>query len=115
MMKYLESHGKLSNTQHAYRQKHSTVTCLADLIDEIRRRRDRNETVGVIGMDLSKAFDSINHNILMKKLSEIGAGPNLITWMKSYLTSRKQRVKFKQFISDEEEVLSGVPQGRRPL
>ena len=111
IMEYLEKHGILSNTQHAYRHNHSTVSCLADLVDEIRRRRDRNETVGVIGMDLSKAFDSLNHNILQKKLIEIGAGPNLITWMKSYLTNRKQRVKFKNVVSDEEEVSSGVPQG----
>ena len=62
-------------------------------------------------MDLSKAFDSLNHNILMKKLIEIGVGPNLVQWMGSYLKSRKQRVKFKNFLSDEEEVLSGVPQG----
>merc|ERR1711874_762763 len=90
---------------------HSTVTCLADLVDEIRRRRDRNETVGVIGMDLSKAFDSINHNILQQKLIEIGIGPNVITWMTSYLTNRKQLVKFKNIQSDKETVTSGVPQG----
>ena len=111
MMEYLEKNGIISNTQHAYQRNHSTVTCLADLVDEIRRRRDRNETVGIVGMDLSKAFDSINHNILMKKLIEVGAGPNMITWMKSYLTNRKQCVKFKKVVSDEEEVLSGVPQG----
>ena len=111
LMKYLESNQILSSTQHAYRRNHSTVTCLADLTDEIRRRRDRNETVVVLGMDLSKAFDSINHNILMKKLAIIGCGPNLITWMRSYLTNRKQRVKFKNVTSDEEVVESGVPQG----
>ena len=108
-MEYLEKHGILSNTQHAYRHNHSTVSCLADLIDEIRRRRDRNETVGVIGMDLSKAFDSINHNILQQKLIEIGIGPNVIKWMKSYLSNR--HVKFKNIESDKEMVTSGVPQG----
>ena len=110
-MAYLEGGGKLSDTQHAYRRGHSTVTCLADLVDEIRRRRDRNETVGVIGMDLSKAFDSINHDILLKKLMEIGAGPYLMTWMKSYLSNRKQCVKFKNIKSGMETVTSGVPQG----
>ena len=62
-------------------------------------------------MDLSKAFDSINHNKLLKKLIQIGCGPNLVTWMSSYLEGRKQRVKFKNILSDEQEVLSGVPQG----
>ena len=89
IMEYLEENQLLSTTQHAYRRGHSTVTCLADLVDEIRRR-DRNETIGVIGMDLSKAFDSINHNILQQKLKEIGIGPNVITWMKSYLKDRRQ-------------------------
>ena len=111
LMNHLEEHKLLSNTQHAYRRLHSTVTCLADLIDEIRKRRDRNETIGVIGMDLSKAFDSINHNILQKKLIELGMGPNVITWMKSYLKERKQHVKFKNIESDTETVTSGVPQG----
>ena len=111
LITYLEKHNLLATTQHAYRRLHSTVTCLADLVDEIRRRRDRNETVGVIGMDLSKAFDSINHNILQQKLIEIGIGPNVITWMKSYLTNRKQLVKFKNIQSDKETVTSGVPQG----
>ena len=111
LMNYLEEQNKLTNTQHAYRRSHSTVTCLADLVDEIRRRRDRNETVGVIGMDLSKAFDSINHNILQQKLIEIGIGPNVITWMISYLKDRQQQVKFNNIISDQETVTSGVPQG----
>ena len=107
----MEEKGILSKTQHAYRRNHSTITCLADLIDDIRRRRDGNETVGVIGMDLSKAFDSINHRILLQKLKEIGAGPNLMKWMKSYLSNRKQKVKFKNVESDMETVTSGVPQG----
>jgi len=111
LMTYLEEHHLLSTTQHAYRRLHSTVTCLTDLVDEIRRRRDRKETVGVIGMDLSKAFDSINHNILLQKLIEIGIGPQVITWMKSYLTNREQLVKFKNIQSDKETVTSGVPQG----
>ena len=110
-MNYLEANGILSNTQHAYRRNHSTITCLADLVDEIRSRRDRKETVGLIGMDLSKAFDSINHNILLQKMKEIGVGPNLMTWMKSYLNNRKQCVKFKNIESDMETVTSGVPQG----
>ena len=62
-------------------------------------------------MDLSKAFDSINHNILQQKLIEIGIGPNVIKWMKSYLTNRQQHVKFKNIESDKEMVTSGVPQG----
>ena len=62
-------------------------------------------------MDLSKAFDSINHNILLKKLMDVGLGPNVITWMESYLKERKQQVKFKHIISDQDIVTSGVPQG----
>lgn len=111
LMTYLEENKLLSETQHAYRKGHSTITCLADLVDEIRKRRDQNETVGIIGMDLSKAFDSINHNILLKKLKDMGLGPNVISWMKSYLKERKQQVKFKHIISDQETVTSGVPQG----
>ena len=65
----------------------------------------------IISLDLSKAFDSINHPLILLKLSRLGLSQNTLKWVKSYLTNRKQRTKFNNFISTEEEVLSGVPQG----
>ena len=62
-------------------------------------------------MDLSKAFDAICHSHLLQKLSDMGLQKNTVTWIRSYLTSRKQRTSFKNITSDESTVTSGVPQG----
>ena len=62
-------------------------------------------------MDLSKAFDSISHPLLLHKLAKLGLGEETLPWLSSYLQNRTQRTKFKAFTSDEEIVASGVPQG----
>ena len=78
---------------------------------------DRKRLVAVASLDLSKAFDSINHKQLLKKLYKLGLSRNTICWVSSYLTNRTQVIKYKHFISEEEKILSGVPQGSilRPL
>ena len=64
-------------------------------------------------MDLSKAFDSLNHELLLTKLKAYGLDSNSITFMKSYLTNRLQRYKISNSFSEWGEVLNGVPQ--RPI
>ena len=60
-------------------------------------------------MDLSKAFDAISHKHLQQKLTNMGLHANSVNWIKSYLTSRKQKTTFKHVSSDETTVTSGVP------
>ena len=62
-------------------------------------------------MDLSKAFDSISHTLLLHKLANLGLSEKSLNYIKSYLTNRKQRTKFKNCLSDEEIIKSGIPQG----
>ena len=64
-------------------------------------------------MDLSKAFDSLNHELLLTKLKAYGLDSNSITFVKSYLTNRLQRCKISNSFSEWGEVLNGVPQ--RPI
>ena len=111
IVKYLEENKLLNPTQHAYRKKHSTTTCLMEVIDYINEQKDKGKIVGVASLDLSKAFDSINHTHLLNKLAKFGLDLEAVKWCKSYLEERKQTTKFKKFTSSEHTVTSGVPQG----
>ena len=72
---------------------------------------ERRKYSGIASLDLSKAYDSISHSLLLHKLAQLGLGEDSIMWTKSYLNNRKQRTKFKQHISEEETITSGIPQG----
>ena len=109
--KYLEQNNLITNTQHAYRQKHSTQTCLVEVVNYLYKILDKKQIPAVISLDLSKAFDSINHNLLLSKLADLEMSESTIKWVKSYLSNRKQITKFQHFTSEEEEITSGIPQG----
>jgi hypothetical protein len=72
---------------------------------------DQKRHCAIASLDLSKAFDSISHTLILHKLSKLGLGGECLAWIKSYLHNRKQRTKFRSFESEEETVLSGIPQG----
>lgn len=108
---YLEENKLIKQHQHAYRIMHSTKTCLFEVVNHIYKMIDAKRYTAVASLDLSKAFDSISHTLLLQKLSHLGLSEHSLHWIKSYLTARKQRIKFKNYISTEEEVSSGVPQG----
>jgi hypothetical protein len=111
LVSYLEENKILNPTQHAYRKGHSTQTCLMEIINYIHKERDIGKIVGLASLDLSKAFDSINHAHLLVKLGKLGLGTFAVEWCKSYLSERSQKTKFKKYTSDEHIVTSGVPQG----
>ena len=111
LVSYLDKYKKLNSTQHAYRKGHSTQTCLTEIIDYIHKERDQGRTLGLASLDLSKAFDSINHTHLLEKLGKLGLGKYAVKWCKSYLDERSQKTKFQKYTSDEHMVTSGVPQG----
>ena len=111
IVQYLEEKKLLTDVQHAYRKGHSTQTCLNEIVNYIYEQNDMGNIVGIASLDLSKAFDSINHDLLLQKLSKLGLGEKSINWCKSYLTDRKQQTRFSNFTSTMETVTSGVPQG----
>ena len=109
---FLEENTLLSLYQHAYRKGHSTITCLFELINFIYETRDlTNKNIAIITLDLSKAFDSIHHGLLLKKLKNLNINENSLEYIGSYLSNRKQVTKFSSLTSNEEEIESGVPQG----
>ena len=111
LVTYYNSHNLLNPRQHAYRKYHSTTTSLFELIETIKKHIDTGCFVAIAALDLSKAFDSLAHNLILKKLDEIGLNETATNWIKSYLSNRKQRVKFGNIKSSLEKIESGVPQG----
>ena len=103
---------ELFNTsQYGFRKKHSTEFATIELVDKIAKEIDKKEIPFSIFIDLSKAFDTLDHEILLKKLRYYGIEGTQLKWFKSYLTGRRQSVKFNDTISSQLEIKTGVPQG----
>ena len=98
----------LYEKQFRFQNNHSTDHAVIQLTDEILKSFDQNLfTLGVF-IDLSKAFDTVDHNILIKKLE---LENNNLKFFKSYLSDRKQGVSFKNTHSQLTPIVCGVPQG----
>ena len=101
----------ITNSQHAYRHGHSTATALAQLTDDWMTQIDIKKMAGTVLLDFSAAFDVIDHNIMIAKLSKYRLSSLALDWMKSYLMERSQRVFFNGSLSDRQYNNCGVPQG----
>ena len=102
---------KLSKYLCGFRAGFSTQYCLLVLIEKWRKTIDKKGFSGVLLTDLSKAFDCLNHNLLIAKLSAYGFDYNSLKLIGSYLTNRYQRVRINSSYSEWNKILSGVPQG----
>ena len=111
LVKYIEKHKILTQRQYGFRENKSTEFAIIELTNKITKAIDREEhTIGIF-LDLSKAFDTINHKILVQKLDHYGVREISNLWFQNYLTNRKQIVKYNQTRSNEMVIESGVPQG----
>ena len=97
--------------QYGFRKKHSTNHAILELVDRILSEMDKGNNPITVFLDLSKAFDTLDHNILLHKLQFYGIAHNSYLWLKSYLSNRKQYVDFNNNISDTKFLTTGVPQG----
>ena len=104
----------LSDFISAYRPNFSCETSLLRLTEDWRKSRDSKETVAVVSMNLSKAFDSIPHAFMLAKLKAYGLGETSIVLLRSYLSTRIQRVKIGDMYSEWELVRRGVTPGKCP-
>lgn len=108
---YIHSHNIISEFQSAYRPKHSTTTALLKVTGDIRKNIDcRNLTILVL-LDFSKAFDSVDFDILSQKLVDIGFSSSSIKLIRSYLFGRTQCVLSNDQFSNSLQLSTGVPQG----
>lgn len=101
----------LSSCQHGFRKSRSTITNILQLTTTVNEGFVRGLQTDVIYTDFSKAFDKVNHNLLLTKLSHMGFTDSFLKWLRSYLTNRTQQVKFRNVLSRNILVTSGVPQG----
>lgn len=117
LMDFLSDEDLLSKFQFGCRPQRSTTQAAILLIDDIRREVDKGKLVAAVFMDLSKAFDSLSHAVLLTKLEAYGIKGNELLWFTDYLFSRQQYVSMGATKSSIEPVFCGVPQGSilRPL
>ena len=108
---YFEKNKLLFGSQYGYRQKHSTETACLELVDRIMNHLDSGETPFCFFLDLSKAFDTLDHTILLKKLKYYGVQGTTLSWFQSYLSNRVQFVDIDGIKSKPKCIKTGVPQG----
>jgi len=99
------------NNQFGYRSKRSTATALFSFADEVLLNIEKGHICGAVFFNLTKAFDTLHHGILMSKLSSVGVSARALEWITSYLSNRKQRTSCENELSDALPVTFGVPQG----
>ena len=108
---YLEDHNILHKSQFGFRKKHSTYMPIALIVNEVTNALEHNKKALGLYLDLKKAFDTVNPTILLNKLYKIGIRGDLLEILKSYFNDRVQRVQVNQFISEDNDIKLGVPQG----
>ena len=108
---YFESKKLFSKNQYGFRSGHSTEFAALELIDRITTKLDNNEVPFSIFLDLSKAFDTLDHNTLLCKLNHDGIQRISLKLYESYLSNRTQYVEFADVKSETLSIATGVPQG----
>ena len=108
---FLNLHNCIYDLQFGFREYHSTNHALLSLTENIREALDSNSFACGIFIDLQKAFDTVDHTILLQKLHFYGIRGLANNWFKSYLTKRKQFVSIDGFQSEIKSMKFGVPQG----
>lgn len=101
----------LNDQQHGFRKGRSTTTNLMLFTSYLLCNMEKGHQIDAVYTDFSKAFDRVNHSILISKLRKLGIAGPMLSWLTSYLSNRTQYVKFQGHISSEISASSGVPQG----
>ena len=114
---HLEQTGQLYKSQYGFRSKHSCENAVSELVGEIIKANDKNKYTLSVFLDLSKAFDTLDHHILFSKLERYSIRGNCLDWFKSYLSGRSLRTKCRTADNDLvvksnlDQVEYGTPQG----
>jgi hypothetical protein len=108
---YFQKYKLFYKSQYGFRSGHSTELATLELLDRILQEMDNGKIPMCIFLDLSKAFDTLNHEILIEKLSYYGVKDKEAKLFKSYLTGRKQYVDYDGMMSESLLIETGVPQG----
>ena len=107
---FLTQNEILCNNQYGFRRKHSTIDAITKFVTDATSSLDDKDTVLSVYMDRSKAFDTINHDILLRKLPFYSIWGKALDWFRSYLLNRKQSVCYSELSSKADTVKCGVSQ-----
>ena len=112
IQKHVFSCSNFNKNQSAYCRYHSTETALLSTLDHLIHAADCGKSTLLVSLDLSAAFDTIDHNILLNRLHHsFGISGSVHQWLESYLVGRTQFVRLGSFTSDPVDLTCGVPQG----
>ena len=107
---FIEKNNIIYNYQFGFRKKHSTEQAILELTDNLKLAIDNKQITCGLFLDFSKAFDTVNHNILLEKLNKYGIRGKPLDWFTSYLTNRQQYIRMNNIDSEMLTMTSGVPQ-----
>ena len=110
-MAYFENSSLLFTHHFGFRTKRSTERAINMLLDHIRGEADKGKLAGAIFVDLSKAFDTVSHSVLLSKLTSYGVMHTEFQWLTDYLFNRINIVQYQGALSNAIPVYTGVPQG----
>ena len=111
LYKYIDRNSLLHESQHGFRENHNTESAALELTDYIKKQIDEQHVPLCIFIDLSKAFDTLNFEILLYKLKNLGISSKELDSFESYLKNRSQYVEFNEAKSEHSVIKTGVPQG----
>ena len=108
---YFEKNDLLTECQYGFRRGRSTQHAVTKLVDNVRQNIDQGKHTGVLYMDFSKAFDTVNHACILHKLPFYGITGTELAWITDYLFNRNQVVNYEGLLSKPQKIAHGVPQG----
>ena len=111
LYQYRNENNIFSSNESGFRQLHSTLTCLLKNTDDWYSGLDLGKLVGLVFIDLKKAFDTVNHDILCQKLNCYGIHQRELLWFESYLSNREQFCRVNGIDSEINSINIGIPQG----
>ena len=111
LVEFFQDNHLFNDTQHGFRIGRSCLSQLLAYHDRILSLLEIGSNVDTVYLDFAKAFDKVDHQIVLKKLSILGVRGKILSWIKSFLTSRTQSVVVNGVLSESAPVTSGVPQG----
>ena len=114
---FLTNTGQITSSQYGFRANHGCDHAVGELLSELVKNMQQNETTACLFLDLSKAFDTLLHEVILKKMEQYGIRGTCLSWMRSYLNNRRMRVKCAtpesttSIRSNIKPVEYGTPQG----
>ena len=111
IIEYMDENELFYKNQFGFRKQHSTSHAIITLVEKVSKTLDKGKIVVGVFLDLKKAFDTVNHTILLKKIELYGIRGNVHDWLSSYLNKRSQFVHYNDYNSETKLITHGVPQG----